>query len=116
MRQTEWNALTNVTTRTSALLLSNGTKFLFMDTQRANNGGYVGQTNQQQLLTTLRHKIMYYVRDTSSTIGYYPVYDILESDIGTQQTKTSTRRGLTTNAARDDDDRHNRIINNGSWT
>lgn len=107
MKQTEFNSLTNVATPAAALLLSTGDKFLFNETQifqdgtmpNARNGG---KNNSSQKVTALRHKIMYYERDTS-TIGYHPCFDILESDIGAQQSKTITRKGKTRVATRDDD-------------
>lgn len=109
MKLAEFNALNNVTTKAAALLLAEGTKFLFMDTQVHGKGNMPSPSpgnkgNAQQRVTALRHKIMYYVRDNSD-IGYHPVYDILESDVSANEVKTATRPGLSRDAARDDDGR-----------
>jgi hypothetical protein len=107
MKQTVFNALTKVESVSAALNLGNGTNFLFNETQvrtGKQGGGYKNQRNSQSL-AALRHKIHFYTRDTSSTIGYHQKFDILESDDATKQSKTSTRPGLSRNPARDDDDR-----------
>jgi hypothetical protein len=118
MKLAEFNALNNVTTKAAALLLAEGTKFLFMDTQVHGKGTMPSPSpgnkgNAQQRVTALRHKIMYYVRDNSD-IGYHPVYDILESDATADETKTATRPGLSRNDARDDNDR--RDYRSTQWT
>lgn len=110
MKLSVFNALTNVETPAAALLLSNGTYFLFMDTQVHGVGtraAYGDKGNSQQRITALRHKIVYYVRDTSHSVGYYPVYDILEADDAATQTKTVSRNGFSRATTRDDDDSRN---------
>ena len=107
MKQTEFNALVSVETRADALLLANGTNFLFNETtvRSGSHGGGYGQHVGSQSLTALRHKIHYYRRDTNDVNGYVQVFDILESDVLSQETKTATRRGKNraTNRTRDDD-------------
>lgn len=105
MKQTAFNALVSVETVADALLLANGTNFLFNETtvRSGSHGGGYGQHVGSQTLTALRHRIHYYRRDTSNVNGYVQVFDILESDISSQQTKTATRRGKTRVATRDDD-------------
>jgi hypothetical protein len=120
MKQTEFNAMSNVTTQAAALLLSNGVKFFFNETQIFQNGDMpsskIGKKNNaQQKRTSLRHKIHYYVRDTSHTQGYYQAFDILESDVATQESKTTTRVGKTRVAARDDDDGRD-VIASPDWS
>ncbi len=111
MRETTFNNLTAVETPAAALLLSAGTNFVFNESQISNTN-QESQRGNQQNKTALRHKIMYYRRiatDGSSTgtgsIGYAPVYDILESDWAVDQSKTATRPGVTRANTRDDDDR-----------
>lgn len=108
MKQTAFNALVSVETVAAALLLANGTNFLFNETTIHGNGsmaGYGNQSGNQQKVTPLRHKLHYYRRDTSNVNGYVQVFDILESDTTAQQSKTTTRPGVNRVATRDDDDR-----------
>lgn len=108
MKQTVFNALVSVETVADALLLANGTNFLFNETQIHGNGtmaGYGNQSGNQQKVTPLRHKLHYYRRDTSNVNGYVQVFDILESDTTAQESKTTTRPGVNRVATRDDDDR-----------
>ena len=118
MKQTEFNSLTNVETKAAALLLPVGTKFFFNETKIFQDGtmpsAVVGkQKNRQQQKASLRHRIHYYVRD-NSTIGYHQVFDLLESDILTQQTKTAKRRGKNTDPGRDDDNARD-IVSSSDW-
>ena len=119
MKETEFNALTNYPNPASALAATvAGDKFLLSETQIFQDGtmpsARTGKLkNSQQQVTALRHKIHYYVRDDSS-VGYHPVYDILESDILTQESKTATRRGKNRAATRDDDDGRD-IISDPDW-
>jgi len=120
MKETEFNTLTNVTTQAAALLLSDGVKFFFNETQIFQNGNMpsanVGKKNNaQQQRTSLRHKIHYYVRDVSHAQGYYQAFDILESDIATQESKTATRVGKERVATRDDDDGRD-VIASPDWS
>jgi hypothetical protein len=108
MKQTAFNALVSVETVAAALLLANGTNFLFNETQIHGDGtmaGYGNQSGNQQKVTPLRHRIHYYRRDTSLAAGYSQVFDILESDTTAQESKTTTRPGVNRVATRDDDDR-----------
>jgi len=108
MKQTAFNALASVDTVADALLLVNGTNFLFNETQIHGNGtmaGYGNKLGSQQKVTPLRHRVHYYRRDTSNVNGYVQVFDILESDATAQESKTTTRPGVTRVATRDDDDR-----------
>jgi hypothetical protein len=108
MKETAFNALVSVETVAAALLLANGTNFLFNETTIHGNGtmaGYGNQSSNQQKVTQLRHKLHYYRRDTSLDAGYSQVFDILESDTLAQQSKSTTRPGVTRVATRDDDDR-----------
>jgi len=111
MKTTTFNALVNYATPTAAKAATvAGDAFLLNETQVWKNGTMAASYNSnknssQKTLAALRHKIHYFVRDTS-TIGYHPVYDILEADAAANQTKTTTRPGLSSRAAtRDDDDR-----------
>lgn len=120
MKQAEFDTLTNVTTVAGALALSDGVKFFFNETQIFQNGDMpspnIGRKNNaQQQRTSLRHKIHYYVRDTSHSQGYYQAFDILESDVTTQESKTATRVGKTRVATRDDDDGRD-VIASPDWS
>jgi hypothetical protein len=119
MKQSIFNALTVINTVADALLLGDGTNFLFNDTRvrTGNHGGGYGNHVDSQSLTALRHKIHYYRRDTSTSIGYVQVFDILESDILTQESKTPTRVGKNraVNRTRDDDTSKD-IISDPDWS
>lgn len=112
MKTSEFGALVNYATPAAAIAATvAGDKFLLNETQIFQDGtmaapyGSGRKNNNQQKRTSLRHKIHYYVRD-SSTTGYHQVFDILEANTATKQSKTTTRPGLSSrNAYRDDDDR-----------
>ena len=121
MKEAVFNALTSVETPAAALLLAEGTNFLFNESQISNTNRESLRGNQQNK-TSLRHKITYYTRIADDaealsgpgSVGYVQKFDILESDAAAGQTKTSTRPGLASrNAARDDDDRLG--YKTGSW-
>jgi hypothetical protein len=117
MKQTAFNALVSVDTVADALILGDGTNFLFNETKIHGNGsmaGYGNQSSNQQKVTSLRHKIHYYRRDISTSIGYVQVFDILESDTLAQQSKTGTRPGVNRVVTRDDDDRLG--YHEGDWS
>lgn len=112
MKQTAFDALVSVETVAAALLLGDGTNFLFNETLIYGNGtmasaSHRNKSGSQKKITQLRHRVHYYRRDTSpyNSIGYVQVFDILESDTQAQQSKTTTRPGVDRAAARDDDDR-----------
>lgn len=111
MKITAFRALTNYATPAAAIAaVANGNAFLLNETQIFQDGtmaapyGSGKKNNNQQTVTALRHRIHYYVRDTSLAAGYRQVFDILEADTATNQTKTITRKGKSRAATRDDDD------------
>lgn len=111
MKITAFRALTNYATPAAAIAaVANGNAFLLNETQIFQDGtmaspyGAGRKNNNQQKVTSLRHKIHYYVRDTSLAAGYRQVFDILEADTATNQTKTITRKGKSRATTRDDDD------------
>ena len=111
MKLAAFNALTTVV-YSGITALPVGTYFL-LDTATTNPTGTVGESAQKGN-TSLRHKITYHQRISSdgSLAGmhskiYRRVFDILESDDSADQTKTTTRPGLTRAPERDDDDRKN---------
>jgi len=112
MKIAEFNALNTYTTLAQIAVLPTDTKFFF-----GAEGPYPRLTDnthgKQANNTALRHMISYCVKDTSTT-GYHYVNDILESDVGTQESKTPTRQGLTTVVTRDDDDRRI-VISDPDW-
>lgn len=105
MKESIFNALTVYTTRAAVDLLADGTAFLWGAAGTRLTPNVHGQ---QQGNTAIRHKISYYVKDTSD-IGFHPVFDVLEADLGTQLSKTDVKRNRTSVAARDDDDRRDYI-------
>jgi len=118
MKQTEFNALVNYTTVTAAKSATTaGDRFLLNETQIFQDGTMPSSKTgklqgRQQNAVAVRHKVMYYERDDTD-IGYHPCYDLIESDEGTDQTRTATRPGVTRDARRDDDDRRN--YNGSQW-
>jgi hypothetical protein len=125
MKQTEFNAMPTVETVADALLLADGTNFLFNETQvrDSKHGGSPRPSEKigSQSTTALRHKIHYYRRDINSTAGYVQVFDILESDILTQETRTVKRIGKDKKHYQDgpvgnrDDDAASDIISDTNW-
>ena len=112
MRNTEFQALNTWNTIAEVAVLVTGTKFFF-----AGAAGYrltPDVMGKQVGNTALRHKIQYCVKD-DTTVGYHTVNDILESDVGTDQTRTTTRENLTTVVTRDDDDRRTIKGRTGAW-
>lgn len=121
MKQTEFNAMPTVETVADALLLADGTNFLFNETQvrDSKHGGSPRPSEKigSQSTTALRHKIHYYRRDINSTAGYVQVFDILESDVLTQESRTPTRIGKNRATGRTrDDDSSKDVISDPDWS
>jgi hypothetical protein len=112
MKAATFNALTTVETPAAALLLAEGTNFLFNESQISGTNKEALRGNQQNK-TALRHKITYYRRTADDalslagqdSIGYVRVLDILESADTGAESKTATRPGVNRVVTRDDDDR-----------
>jgi len=112
MKLAAFNALTVAESLADVQALGVGTYFLWDVLGTYGNG--FGESAQQGN-TSLRHKITYHQRvaaDANSLAGqgaliYRRVFDILESDDSADETKTTTRPGLTRAPERDDDDRKN---------
>lgn len=121
MKQSIFNALVTVDTVADALLLANGTNFLFNETQvrDSKHGGSPRPSEKigSQSTTALRHKIHYYRRDDNLAAGYVQIFDILESDILTQESRTPTRIGKNraVNRTRDDDSSKD-ILSDPDWS
>lgn len=110
MKNAEFQALTVYTSKSAVDGLSAGTKFLW---GAAGTGPATNIHGKQQGNTALRHRITYYVKLADGTNRM--VYDILEADTTTQQTKTATRRGKSRVATRDDDNSRD-IISSTDWS
>ena len=101
--------------------LSAGEYFLFESQEWQKNGIAIDPK-----AIDVRHKIHYQRKTdpidsygiTGPACGYVPEYDVLESDIGADQTKTAYRKGITRNDSRDDDSRNTTrgIFNETDWS
>ena len=101
MKEAVFNALTTLSTLSQIASASAGTNFFFG-----------AEESKQANATALRHRITYHqaIAGDGSNAGqgsltYRMVFDILESDDTGDETKTTTRPGVTRLPARDDDDR-----------
>lgn len=112
MKNAEFQALNTWNTNAEVEILATGTKFFF-----AGAAGYrltPDAMGKQVGNTALRHKIQYLVKDDTD-IGYHTVSDILESDLGADETRTATRDGKTTVVTRDDDNSRDIKGRTGTW-
>ena len=95
MKESVFNSLTIVTSPSAVDALSAGDNFLW-------DGDGATAQSKQVGNTALRHRI-HYMRRTDDfeypqgvVKKWVDVFDILESDIGADETKTPVRKGLTT--------------------
>ena len=101
MRIATFNALNTYTTKAAVDLLPVGTSFFWGASGR--NAGTTNIHGKQAGNTSLRHRITYYTKGADGVSRM--VFDILESNALAEQTKFTTRPGVSRNDARDDNDR-----------
>lgn len=105
-------ALTTLSTLSQIASAAVGTNFFFGAEEAKQIGLDKSLSPPATINTALRHRITYHQRiagDGSNagqgSLTYRMIYDILESNDTGDETKTTTRPGVTRDPARDDDDR-----------
>jgi len=113
MKYTDFQNLLVITSGNSEIAgLAAGTYFLF-SAQEWQKGDYGVGNSQAGKGTDLRHKVHYQRKVdpidsygiVGPAVGYVAEYDVLEDDYQGTESKTPVRKKITTDAARDDDDR-----------
>ncbi len=125
MKESVFNSLTIVTSPSAVDALTAGDNFLW-------DGDGATAQSKQVGNTALRHRI-HYMRRTDDfeypqgvVKKWVDVFDILESDVSADETKTATRKGISRSepadakgliqGTRDDDDRNKNIKSISDWS